>query len=570
MTQEEQYKITSNQYFDLIISYNGNIASLDKYKEYSIHILNDYYAVIYIPISQVSSQLFIDFGYSAVPKCYSLASMESLEVSGVNKIRNLPSVNLRGNGVLIGLIDTGIDYTNTVFQNADSTSRIAAIWDQTIESKEPYAGSQNPPFYGVEYRKDQINQALKSSNPYDIVPSKDENGHGTMLAGIAAGSESQENNFSGVAPDSELVIVKLKEAKENLRNYYAIPTTVPCYQENDLIWGVQYILYMARELRRPVAICIGLGTSQGPHDNSGPLNNIVSLIADIPGVSLSVAVGNEGNTKRHYYSSIKSSSTSIPFELNVGENEIGFSMEFWGDPPMVYTLDIISPSGEYIQSITENLEVSREISFIFEKTIINIEYFMIEPETGKQVIFLRFRNPAKGIWRFLVYGRGDLDGAFHVWLPSGDLISPNITFINPNPYTTVTSPGNSITPLTITAYNSSTNALYPNASKGFSTSNIINPDLAAPGVNLRCPTLNHQFTSISGTGAATAHTVGITALILEWCIVRGNYPGIDTVSIKKFLFRGAKRSDKTKYPNEEWGYGIIDLYNSFNIIRTFV
>jgi subtilisin family serine protease len=169
-----------------------------------------------------------------------------------------------------------------------------------------------------------------------------------------------------------------------------------------------------------------------------------------------------------------------------------------------------------------------------------------------------------------VYGRGDLQGNVNIWLPSGDFISKNTYFLNANPYTTVTSPGNSIVPITLTAYNSNNNGLYMEAGKGFSTSNIINPDLAAPGVNIQCPALDHTFTTLTGTSAAAAHTAGIAAMILEWSIVRNNYPDIDTVGIKKFLIRGANRSSQRQYPNREWGYGSIDLFNSFNLLRTDV
>jgi len=568
MTQEEKYKITSNEYLDLIIKYNGNPASLDQFKKYSVHIMNEFYAVIYIPLSQVTTHLIADYGYAAIPHCYSLASEQSLDASGVTKLRKIPSISLRGKGVIVGIIDTGIDFTNPVFFHKDGTSKIVAIWDQSIDSENQYPKGIFPTFYGTEYTSEQINQALKSANPLQSVPSMDENGHGTMLAGIAAGSENKENNFSGVAADADLIIVKLKQAKGNLTNFHSIPQNIPCYQENDMIWALQYIVDTVRRLKRPLAVCIGLGTSQGAHDNSGAFNNVVSVLGDFPGVAISVAAGNEGNLRRHFYSVLNPAVGSIPLELNVGENEAGFSVELWGDPPMIYTLDITSPTGEYIPNILESLAGRQEISFLFEKTVINIDYIMIEQDTGKQIILLRFRDPTQGTWKFKVYGRGDLQGAFHIWLPSDDFLSKNTYFINSDPYTTITSPGNCIVPITITAYNSNVDSLYQNSGRGYSTSNIINPDLAAPGVNIQCPALNHSFTSISGTGAAAAHTSGITAMILEWCIVDNNYPGIDTVSIKKFLIRGAKRNSQNKYPNRDWGYGIIDVYNSFNILRT--
>lgn len=570
MIQEEKYKIISDDYVDLILKYNGNPISLQQYKDYSVHVMNDTYAVIYLPRTLVTARFVTQYNYSSIPHCYALTSEQSLDASGVTKLSKTTALNLRGEGVIVGFIDTGIDYTNPVFLHADGTTKIMSIWDQTIDSVDQYPKTVRPAFYGTEYTAEQINQALKSDDPLQIVPSMDVHGHGTWLAGIAAGSENQEFEFSGVAPDADLIVVKLKETKPFLRNLNSIPENVPAYQETDIIWGIQYLVDSARSLRRPIAICIGLGTSLGSHDNHGTLNTMVSIVGDFPGVAMSITAGNEGNARRHFYSTSDPGNPPITVELNVGENEDGFIMEFWGNPPTIYTIDILSPSGEYIPRILENLSKSQEISFIFESTVINIDYIIVETDTGKQVILFRFKNPSQGIWRFQVFSRGELKGDFHIWLPPGDFISRETYFLNSSPYTTVTSPGNSVVPITITAYNSNLSTILAEAGRGFTASNNVSPTLAAPGVNIQCPDLNHGFTTITGTGAATAHAAGITAMVLQWSIVEGNFPRIDTVGIKKFLIRGARRSSNLEYPNREWGYGMIDIYNSFLILRSDV
>lgn len=568
MTPEERYKITSNDYVELLITYNGNPATLDIYKNYSVHIMNEAYAIIYLPTAQLTKRSIYEFGFSAIPDCYSLSGEESLEATGVNKLRRIPALNLRGEGVLVGIIDTGIDYTNPVFQHKDGTSKVAAIWDQTIESADQLPNAIYQPFYGTEYTKEQINQALKSENPFQIVPSKDEIGHGTMLAGIAAGSEDSANNFIGMAPDAELVIVKLKQTKPALRDYFSIPLDVPCFTETDIMWSIQYMVDVSRRLRRPIAICIGLSSSQGSHDGRGALSSLASIAGDFQGITISVAAGNEGNLRRHYYSTIDPAIGFTTVELNVGENEAGFSMEVWGAAPNIYTIDILSPSGEYIPKLAESLQENREIAFFFENTIINIDYIMVEAETGNQVILLRFKNPTSGIWKFQVYARDELQGTCHIWLPSNGFISNNTFFIQSNINTTITSPGNSLVPITVTAYNAITESLYQYAGRGYTASNAIKPELAAPGVNILCPSLNHGFTEMTGTSAAAAINTGAVAILLEWCIVDGNYPGIDTVGVKKFLIRGAKRSESIRYPNRDWGYGILDIYNVFDVIRS--
>ncbi len=564
MTVEERYKITSNDFVDFIVEYNQNMSVFDRYPGATVHIMNGTYAIIYLPASELNARSISRYGYSVLPACYGLTSTQSLEASGVRKLRRLPNFNLRGEGVLVGIIDTGIDYTNPVFIKPDGTTKIAALWDQTIDSE------RYPPgfYYGSQYLAEDINEALRSQNPREIGPSQDEIGHGTMLAGIAAGSEIKESDFSGVAPDAQLVVVKLKQAKATIRDFFVLPSNVPCYQENDIMWGVRYVIETARSLKRPATICIGLGSSVGSHDGKGALSSQITIAADFTGIVVNVAAGNEGNMRRHFYSEIDPEIGYSTAELSVAENEPGFSMELWGAAPNTYSIDILSPTGEYIPRIAESLRVSREISFVFEKTTIVVDYQMVESSTGDQLILMRFRNPTPGIWRFQVYGRGDLPSRFNIWLPMGDFISNNTYFIQSDPYTTITSPGNAPIPITVTAYNTENNNLYQRSSRGYTRTGYVKPDIAAPGVNIQAPTLDHGFTQITGTSAAAAHTTGITAMILEWGIIKGNYPGIDTVEVKKFIIRGAKRNPGLSYPNRDWGYGILDVFNVYDVLRS--
>ncbi len=563
MTGDLRSKIGSNDYIDLIIEYNGNIKILERFPQGTVHIMNDIYAIIYEPKGTLKGGIIFRDGYTLLPSCYGLTSQGNFDATGITRLRRLPNFNLRGEGVLIGIIDTGIEYTNPVFLNKNGTTKIAAIWDQTIERD----GSPLPYGFGAQYSTEEINSALKSTNPLEVVPSTDLNGHGTMLAGIAAGSEIPESEFSGVAPDSELIIVKLKQAKQSIRDIFIIPDNVECFQENDIMWGVQYCVDKARELNRPLAICIGLGSSQGSHDGRGALSSFISVVSNYSGVVTSVAAGNEGDSNRHFYDEIVSAIGSSTVQLNVGEGEKGFSMELWGTAPNSYSIDIMSPSNEYIPRIPESIRVNREISFIFEDTTISVDYQMVESSTGDQLILLRFHNPSPGVWNFKVYTRGDLRGSFHIWLPSDDFITRDTYFLQADPYTTITSPGNSPLPITCTAYNTKTGTLYRKAGKGYTRTNEIKPDIAAPGVDVLGPTLQKGFTNFSGTSVAAAYTSGVNAMILEWAIVKGFYPGMDAVGIKKFIVRGAQRNPQILYPNRDWGYGILDVYNVFNTLR---
>lgn len=564
MIQEEKSKIISNDYADFLIEYNRNPILLERYPNAVTHQLNTRFAIAYAPASQLNSTFISKYGYISLLRCYGLTSEKSLEASGINRLRTFPTLNLRGNGVLIAIIDTGIDYTNPIFIREDGTTKITALWDQTIDSENQYPERT---FYGTEYTKEQINMALSSEDPFSVVPSTDTIGHGTMLAGIIVGSEVPEKSFSGVVPEAELIVVKLKQAKQVLRDFYKIPSDIPCYQENDILWALEYLNDISQKLGQPMAICLGLGTSQGSHDGRGALDNLIRVYGDIPGNTATIAVGNEGAAKRHFYSVIDKEIGYAQMELHVGENEFGFSLEIWGTVPNTYSIALVSPSGEYISRISESLRLTQEIRFIFETTVIYLDYQLIETHSGDQLILLRFQNPAPGIWKFHIYTRGDLTGSVHSWLPMNGFITDDTYFIQSDPYTTVLSPANAFSPIAVTAYNPDNDSLYLEASRGYTRTGEIKPKLAAPGVNIIIPTLNHGFTTASGTGIAAAHTAGITAILLEWGLVRGFYQGIDSVEIKKYLIRGAARNPKIQYPNPNWGYGIIDIYNVFDVFR---
>jgi subtilisin family serine protease len=563
MTSEDRNRIVSEDYADLLINYSGDQNALAQFADATIHIIDFFNAVVHVPVSQITNNTIVQLGYSVMPSLFGLISQESLEASGIIRLRNIPSLDLLGSGVLIGFLDTGIDYTNPIFKNADNTTRIVSIWDQTIVSDQ-YPPSAN---YGTVYSREQINEALRSETPFEIVPSRDEIGHGTMIAGIAAGNAVPENQFVGVAPGAELVVVKLKQAKQYLRDFFIIPPGVPCYQENDILFALDYIFRVAVELNRPLALCVALGTSQGAHDGRGTLSSFLSLQAEDVGNGIVVAAGNEGNARRHYYGTINPTVGYDVVELSVGRGELGFSMELWGDSPGVFSLDIQSPSGEYVPRIVPRLDENREISFIFEQTIIIIDYQIVESQSGDQLILLRFRNPAPGIWKFNVYGRGDIQVGFHIWLPMQGFISDNTFFVRSDPYTTILSLGNAVSVLTVTAYNTEDDSLYLNASRGFTRVGDIKPEIAAPGVNVTSPTLDQGFSDATGTSVSAAHTAGVAALLLEWGIVRGNQVSMSTVEMKVFLIRGARRELQIPYPNRDWGYGILDVYNVFDILR---
>lgn len=553
--------VISEDYADLILE--NTVVGTYRNGE-NITPINDTYSMAHIPRSEIDKCSIGEYQYYMFPNLWALESIVSLEESGVIRARNNPNFGMRGQGILIGIIDTGIEYQHQAFINADKTTKIVSIWDQTINN-----GGKAPDgfTYGTEYSMEAINNALSQTDPLSVVPSKDENGHGTMLAGIIAGNENREQEFSGVVPDAQLVVVKLKPAKEINREVFSIGKDKLCYQASDIMLGLRYVLSVADKLNRPLSICIAIGTSQGAHDGQGPVAKYISYITQLPRRVVTIAAGNEGNKNRHYYGEIEQLQQLKEFDLKVSNLDKMFWMEIWQGVPHRLTIDIISPTGEYVPTIYPKLTDCREISFIFESSILWVNNLIIEGETGDQLILIRFENPQEGIWKFRLHNMDNVASQFNAWLPSGDLISEETLFLEASPDITITEAANAPSPITITAYDPSTGGIAIFSSRGYSRSGYIKPDLAAPGVNLTCPILNNQYGEGTGTGVAAAHTAGVVAMLLEWAIGRGRAPNINGTNIRKLLIRGAKRSTDIVYPNNIWGYGKIDLYGVFEILR---
>ena len=305
-----------------------------------------------------------------------------------------------GQGVLIGLIDTGIDYTNPLFQNPDGTSRILRIWDQTLESEnppEPVAGFQ--PFYGTVYRREEINRALASENPFELVPSTDTNGHGTFLAGVAAGRQIQNPSaFSGAAPDAMLAVVRLKPAKQYLREFFAVAADADAYQENDIMTAAAFLLGVAGQYRMPLVLCLGAGTSQGSHSGISPLAMQLQALSGTRGFACVTGAGNESGFRHHYLGKLAPDQNYEDVELRVADSTSGFSMELWADASEVYTLGFISPSGEVIERVPMSVGEENTFSFKLDASSIFISYQITESSSGRFLAFLRFTAPAPGIW----------------------------------------------------------------------------------------------------------------------------------------------------------------------------
>lgn len=563
------YSVTSEDTADFISTYSALPEQLSAMTGIEcIDFVSRQFAVLHIPMDDLESPMnFSYYTYSAIPKLYSLLDTDSMEASGILPASRIPAFGNQGQGVLIGFVDTGIDYQNPLFRKEDGSSRILGIWDQTLETGIPDPVNGFQALYGTQYSREEIDQALAAPDPLALVPSADENGHGTFLASVAAGGEDPDQDFTGAAPKASIAMVKLKPAKEYLRDFYLIREGADAYQENDIMMGVAYLLHLARRFSMPLVICLGLGTNQGSHVGKSPLGLYLDDINIYAGTAVITAAGNETGYSHHYRAVTRPEETLQTVELNVGEKDSGFSMEFWAQDVDIYRVGFISPTGEVVDPLPSSTEEENVIRFLVEQTEITVYSSIVNTATGSQMIFIRFKDPMPGIWNLTVSSALNVTGAFHIWLPSRGFISDTTYFLRPDPDTLVTGPGNSQYALTVSAYDHTTGGIYIHSSRGFSRSGQIKPELAAPGVNITGAGLRSGFVQRSGTSAAAAHAAGAAAILLHWGILERNDPFMNTSAIKTYLIRGAKRNPALTYPNREFGYGTLDLYQAFLRLR---
>lgn len=549
-------KILDNSYYDLLIT-TALAPTYDTGD--NITYLNRQNSLLHIPIGTPNPCDLGRHSYSSFPTLYVQTSTVSLESSGVNTVQNNPNLALFGRGVLVAVIDTGIDYGHPAFRNSDGSTRIVSIWDQTVQT-----GTIPTNFtFGSEYSREQINTALNSEDPLSIVPTTDPIGHGTAIASILAGSPNEEQSFRGVVPQAEYIIIKLKEAKESLKSLLFVPESKVCYQETDILLGIRYAVTVAEQNNKPMVICIAMGTSQGSHSGRGPISDYLDHLTLLPGNGVSVSAGNEGNNQRHYFNATAAPPFYNDVELRIGEKDTMFSQQIWSFSPSRITIDISSPNRESTQPIFPTLDQCRRFSFIFNQTTIYVNNTIFEGKTGDQMILLRFNNPLPGIWYLRIQATTNEPFTFHSWLPPGDLLSNETFFLNSNPDTTITAPANSRHPLTVTAYNQNNSSIIPESGRGYTRTGLIKPDIAAPGFQITCAVPGNQYGTATGTGAAAAHAAGVIAMVFEWAIVKGNYVRMTGNDANRLMIGGAIRNPAYSYPNNIWGYGQVEVNRLF-------
>lgn len=551
--------IYSNEYYDLILDYIGGYSMG---APECIQQVDNTYDIGFYRRERAPELNLQDYPYLTIPHCLTPMDMTALEVSGMIRLQNPAALDLQGQGVLIGFVDTGINYEHPAFRNVDGSTRILGIWDQTQMEGPPPNGMS----YGAFYGKEEINAALQAEQPQSIVPERDESGHGTFLAGVACGSADAGAEFSGAAPLAQIAVVKCKQAKQYLRDYYFIPDGAECYQENDLMLGLAWLNRFAYERQLPLVVCIGMGGSLGNHTGEEPLSVQCDELGRRRQRAVVVAAGNEANQRHHERRNVIQGGSEI-IELSVEERVRGFQMEMWTMVPEIYQVSVISPTGERFPKTVVHPGSRQAYTFLFEQTRLTVEYAIVGTRNSMQLISLRFENPLAGIWSVEVQGNLVLGGNICCWLPLSAFLSGEVFFLRSSPDTTITMPGMSRVAITAGAYQAVGGSIYPDSGRGFSGLNAVKPDLVAPGVNVTGPVLPDQYELRSGTSISAALTAGACAQMFQWGIVENNMRYLNTTELKNLLIRGAGRDEDRVYPSPVYGYGTLNVYDALLRLR---
>lgn len=552
--------------WELIVKYSG---SLDGVREMGVQVeeLQNEYAILIVPenlIDQVSRLPQIE--YVEKPKRLFFAINRAKAASCINILQEPPE-NLTGKGVLMAVIDSGIDYFHDDFRNEDGTTRILELWDQALDKV----------FTAAE-----INNALEAESraeAREILPSVDGSGHGTSVAGIAAGNgRESEGAYRGVAFESELLVVKLGAAREE-----GFPRTT------ELMRGVDFVVRRAVEMRQPLVVNISFGNTYGSHDGTGLLETFLNDIGNYGQTTIVVGSGNEGATAGHVSGDFPAAGGrggrgtgsaggerssggnygTVRSELSVAPYETGVSVQLWKDYTDRFTVTLETPSGERLGPLSEQLGPVR---FRYRRTQVLVYYGKPGPFSVAQEIYFDFvpdegNYVESGIWTFILEPQRIVQGRYDFWLPSSAVLNFATRFLESTPDTTLTIPSSAAKVITVGAYNSITDSYADFSGRGFTRmTDQVKPDLCAPGVGLMAPGNGGGYRSVTGTSFAAPVVAGSAALLMQWGIVDGNDPFLYGEKVKAYLRRGARPLPGfEEYPNAQLGWGALCVRDSLPV-----
>ncbi|MDD6796018.1 MAG: S8 family serine peptidase [Clostridiaceae bacterium] len=479
-----------------------------------------------------------DIQYIELPKSLYLTETISNRAACVDRAQ--AEYNLNGEGIVVGFIDSGIDFTHPAFKNSDNTTRIEYIYDLSDNAK--------------IYDKNIINEALKSNDPYSIVPSYDVIEHGTHVAGIACAGGEIDRNYYGVAPKSSIMMVKIA------RGSFALSTQV--------MKGLKFLIDKSIELNMPMAVNISLSTNDGAHNGKSLLEKYIKTIASSERVSIVVAAGNEGDASHHIGGTLQKENI---IKFNVAEDETAVVINLYKSILPLVTIELITPNNVstgpiLVQEGFKEGVISGNKYQIYDT---GPKPFDVSGEIGISLI-TQGNYIISGEWTIKIRIVNEYSGIYDMWLPVLEGLNQKTKFLFPTVNNTLGIPATVETVISVGSYNPITRSISSFSGRGridlYSESK---PDIVAPGENITSTIPNKSFGRKTGTSMATPHVTGICALMMQWGIIKNVDPYLYGDRLKHYLITGAKKErEDVVYPDTSWGYGEICAYESLKQIST--
>lgn len=535
--------------WEVIVKYSGPEEGLSG-EGISVVPLLGGYAVVTIPereIDAFSRRIQVEFVEK--PKKLYFATAQGKRASCISSVQ-IGREGLSGEGILVGVADSGIDYFHPDFRNEDGTTRILKLWDQTVPGNPPKGYAT-----GSEYTEEEINEALSLSETEGrrLVPVRDISGHGTAVLGIAAGNgraSSGENR--GVAYKSGILAVKLGIPRED-----SFPRTT------ELIQAVDYLVRQSLEMGMPMAINLSFGNNYGSHRGDSLLETYLDSVSNMGRLCICTGTGNNGNQALHTGGRIRTGEVQ-EIELGVSQYEAALNVQLWKHYEDVMEIYLENPTGMRIGPLYENLGAQR---YRAGDTELLIYYGKPGPYFVTQEIYIDFIPTGNyvdsGVWKIILRGKDIKDGQYFFWLPGGNVLNPLTSFYLPRAEGTLTIPSTALRLISVGAYDSRSDVYADFSGRGSSFLPYGKPDFVAPGVDITAPRPGGSYGSFTGTSFAAPFATGACALLMEWGIVKGNDSFLYGEKVKAYLRRGARRlPGYEEFPNETVGWGALCVKGS--------
>lgn len=560
-TDKEYY--LSEDYQSYFIEYVGNIKeSIDKLDYVDIYFPGKFFAVVYVKKGMVNKLL------EDVPEIINIQSSFPYTLSQLQVVNEAPdlkaidkgTVTLDGQGVVVGVISTGIDYLNPRFMTAQGETKIEAIWDQSNQQGLPPVGLVQ----GTEYSKAQINEAIKAQavgkNPYDIVPHIDELGDGTALAGIIGGRRlKQDEEFKSMVSSCTFAIVKLNKAKRATREFVGLDdTNIDVYESIDITSAIRYLGELQERLRKPMVIYIPVGSNLGGHEGTTVTERYIDLFSQRRDFLVVTNSGNQGNSNTHVSGTLTQSNNTATIRLQVDDEERNLFLNFYTLRLDRFSFTIKSPTGEISESIVIPKK-NQFISFNLGETQVRIQLFAVPQGLGEERGEILFRNVTGGVWEFIVTGESVAVGRYDSWLQQRELLEPGTRFLDSDPDITIMSPGTARDIITAAGYDQSTNTILPQSGRGFTRDGRVKPSITCAAARILTTGLNDQLQVISGMAVAGAIVAGAGAILMQWGIVEKNDENIYPQKPRNYMIASTIKQPDLMYPNTQWGYGVLSI-----------